>query len=62
MGVDTDRDWTGGVLKPSRSDVAASAATKEAWWRSVWVGRALAILALLAALGALTSVLKVNLG
>ncbi len=62
MGVDTDRDWTGGVLKPSRSDVAAGSAPKEAWWRSVWVGRALAVLALLGALAALTSVLAANVG
>jgi type VI secretion system protein ImpK len=62
MGVDTDRDWTGGVLKASRPDAAARAAPKEPWWRSVWVGRVLAVVALLAALGALTSVLVVNLG
>jgi type VI secretion system protein ImpK len=62
MGVDTDRDWTGGVLKPTRPDAAAGVAPREAWWRSVWTGRAVAVLAVLAALGALTSVLVANVG
>jgi type VI secretion system protein ImpK len=57
MGVDTDRDWAGGVLRASRKDEAERVAPREAWWRSVWVGRALAILALLSALGALAAVL-----
>ncbi len=61
MGVDTDRDWTGGVLKASRPDDATRVAPKEPWYRSVWLGRALAILALLGALGALTAILVVNL-
>jgi type VI secretion system protein ImpK len=62
MGVDTDKDWTGGVLKPSRADVAKSVAAKEAWWRSLLVGRILAVLTLLSALTALTLVLAWNLG
>lgn len=62
MGVDTDRDWTGGVLKASRSDEATRVASKEPWHRSVWLGRALAVLALLGALAALTTILVVNLG
>jgi type VI secretion system protein ImpK len=62
MGVDTDRDWTGGVLKPTRADAAERVAAKEAWWRSIWVGRALAVLAALAALTALTLVLAVTFG
>ena len=62
MGVDTDRDWTGGVLKASRPDDAARVAPREPWFRSVWLGRAIAVLALLGALGALTSILVVNLG
>jgi type VI secretion system protein ImpK len=61
MGVDTDRDWTGGVLKPSRQDDADRVATKEPWWRSVWVGRVLAVLAVLAAAAALSVVLAQNL-
>jgi type VI secretion system protein ImpK len=57
MGVDTDRDWAGGVLKPSRKDEAERVAPREAWWRSIWVGRVVALLVLLSALGALTVVL-----
>jgi type VI secretion system protein ImpK len=62
MGVDTDRDWMGGVLKASRADVAAQVAAKEAWWRSLWVGRARAVLAVVSALTILTLVLAQNLG
>jgi type VI secretion system protein ImpK len=62
MGVDTDRDWTGGVLKASRSEEAARVAPREAWWRSVWVGRVLGVLLVLSALGALSLVLVRNLG
>jgi type VI secretion system protein ImpK len=57
MGVDVDRDWAGGVLKASRKEEAERVAPREAWWRSVWVGRSLAILTLLAAMGALAAVL-----
>ncbi len=62
MGVDTDRDWAGGVLKASRADVAARVAPTEAWWRAIWVGRTLAIFALLVSLAALTVVLARALG
>jgi type VI secretion system protein ImpK len=61
MGVDTDRDWAGGVLKASRRDEAERAAPREPWWRSVWLGRALAVFVLLSALGALAAVLVGNL-
>ena len=50
IGVDPDRDWNGGVLKPSRSDTTSSVVPKEAWYRSVWVGR-LVILVLVLLLG-----------
>jgi type VI secretion system protein ImpK len=62
MGVDTDRDWTWGVLNASRADVAARVAPKEAWWRAHWVGRALAVLAVLSALTALTLVVASKFG
>lgn len=62
MGVDTDRDWTAGVLRPTRSESAADAAPKEPWWRSRWMGRALAILVLLLGLTWLTLALARNLG
>jgi type VI secretion system protein ImpK len=62
MGVDTDRDWTGGVIKASRADAAARVAPQEAWWRSFWVGRVLAVLAVLSALAALTLVVASKFG
>ncbi len=62
MGIDVDRDWTGGVLKPSRSEEATRVAPREPWYRSVWLGRALAVLVVLAAGAALTLVLYRNLG
>ena len=61
MGIDVERDWSGGVLKPSRSDEANAVAPREPWYRSVWVGRVLAILAVLSALAALSLVLAKNL-
>lgn len=61
MGVDVDRDWTGGVLKASRKEEAARVAIDEAWWRSVWIGRVLAVLFVLSAIGALTAILVRNL-
>jgi type VI secretion system protein ImpK len=57
MGVDTDRDWAGGVLKASRADAAARGAPPAGGWGAHWIGRTLAILALLSSLGALTVVL-----
>ncbi len=61
MGVDVDRDWTGGVLKASRKEEAERVAPQEAWWRSVWVGRAIAVVALLASMGVLAALLVRNL-
>jgi type VI secretion system protein ImpK len=50
LGVDPERDWKGGVLRPTRADQGPSAlAPKEEWWRSLAFGRALAVLAALAA-------------
>jgi type VI secretion system protein ImpK len=62
LGVDPDRDWTGGVLKPSRAELAANVAPKEPWHRHIWLGRGLAILVLLGALITLTIILARNLG
>jgi type VI secretion system protein ImpK len=51
MGVDPDRDWKGGVLKPVRADTGPSSLLpKEPWHKSLWVGRALMIVSLLGAL------------
>jgi len=62
LGVDTDKDFTGGVLKPTRPELAAEVAPREAWWRNIWVGRGLAILAVVSAITALTLVLASSLG
>jgi type VI secretion system protein ImpK len=61
-GIDTDRDWSAGVLKATRKELAEEAAPKEAWYRSIWMGRALAILFLFGAIVLLTVVLARNLG
>ena len=62
MGIDTDKDWTAGTLRPTRRESAADAAPKEPWFRSLWMGRGLAILILVVGLGLLTLVLASNLG
>ena len=50
MGVDPDRDWAGGVIKPVRADAGPSSLLpKETWWKSLWLGRSLALLLLLGA-------------
>jgi type VI secretion system protein ImpK len=62
MRVDPDRDWTSGVIKPLRSDLGPSALVpKEPWFRSLWFGRALAVLTLLGGAAALGLVLYGNL-
>ena len=62
IGVDPDRDWNGGVLKPVRADAGPSALLpKEPWHKSIWVGRGLALFTVLAGVGTLVMVLYGNL-
>lgn len=62
MGIDPDRDWSGGVIKPVRADGGPSLLLpKEAWWRSVWLGRAIAFTLLLGALLTITLLLLAQL-
>jgi type VI secretion system protein ImpK len=61
LRVDVDRDWKGGVLKPVRSDATSIMVPKLPWYKNIWMGRAIAILTLLAGLSALGSVLYTNL-
>jgi len=61
-GIDTDRDWAAGVLKATRAELAREFAPKEPWYRSIWMGRGLAILLLFSAIVGLTLVLAGNLG
>lgn len=50
-GVDADRDWKAGVLKPARADSGPSSLLpKEPWWRALWIGRAVALAFFVAAL------------
>jgi len=58
IGVDPDRDWQGGVLKPARPDTGPSSLLpREPWWRALWLGRTLALLTLLGGAVALALVL-----
>lgn len=62
IGVDPDRDWMGGVLKPVREDAGPSSLLpKEPWYRSIWMGRGLALLTLIAGFTTLALVLYGNL-
>ena len=61
LGVDVDRDWKGGVLKPARSDATSTMVPKIPWYKQIWFGRAVALLTLAAGLLALGSVLYTNL-
>ena len=56
LGVDPDRDWTGGVLaRVQPQEVAALGAFKVPWWRKLWVGRSLTAMMVLSALAVLVS-------
>lgn len=58
MGVDPDRDWKGGVLKPVRADAGPSSLLpKEPWYKALWLGRTLSIVLLIGALGTLALLL-----
>lgn len=49
LGVDPDRDWFAGALRPVREEAVNPIGFQGPWWRSIWMGRGLAIaLALLA--------------
>jgi type VI secretion system protein ImpK len=62
IGVNPDRDSPGGVLKPVCADAGPSALLpQEPWYRSLWFGRALALLTLLGGLGTLALVLHERL-
>lgn len=57
LGVDPDRDFDGGALRTLRYDALPSELLpKEPWYKSIWLGRTLAILILLAG-GAITGLM-----
>ena len=63
IGVDADRDWTGGVLKPSRPDAGpAPFVPKEPWFRSVWVARGFGIFTIVTGLTTLVAIVLGHLG
>ena len=58
MRIDADRDWKGGVIKPVRADVGPSSLLpRDPWYKSIWLGRGLAIWLLLTGIGGLVAVL-----
>lgn len=61
LGVDTDRDWQGGVLKATRVDGPSEILPKEPIWKSLLAGRLLAILVLLVGVLTAALVLRGNL-
>ncbi|KYF68425.1 hypothetical protein BE11_38825 [Sorangium cellulosum] len=63
LGVDPDRDWNGGVLRPVRVDgVAVQHLPKLPLWKSALVGRALAALVALGGAGAMAWTLAQRVG
>ena len=45
LGVDPDRDWTGGAIRKVRKEEIENVDfLKTPWYRSVWMGRAIALL------------------
>ncbi|WP_437286794.1 DotU family type IV/VI secretion system protein [Sorangium sp. So ce406] len=63
LGVDPDRDWNGGVLRPVRVDgVAVQHLPKLPLWKSALVGRTLAALVALAGAGAMAWTLAQRVG
>lgn len=50
LGVDPDRDWNGGIIKPIRAELVENLELfEEPWYKRVWFGRILALLLLLSA-------------
>jgi type VI secretion system protein ImpK len=47
LGVDADRDWHAGALRPVREEAVTPIALQTPWYRSVWMGRGIAMLMLL---------------
>lgn len=63
LGVDADRDWQVGVLRPVRSDTGPAARVPRApWYQSVGFGRALGITSVVAGLLGVVLVLWQKLG
>jgi type VI secretion system protein ImpK len=61
FGIDPDKDWKGGVLRPTRADGPAPFLPQEPWHRRLWFGRGIAISVFVVGLLSLVSVLWSNL-
>jgi type VI secretion system protein ImpK len=46
LNVDADRDWQAGALRPVREEAVTPIALQTPWYRSLWMGRGIAILML----------------
>jgi type VI secretion system protein ImpK len=49
LGVDPDRDWFAGALRPVREAAVTPIHLQVPWWKSLWMGRGLAIALLVSA-------------
>jgi len=47
LGVDPDRDWHAGALRPVREEAVTPIALQTPWYKSLWMGRGIAIFMLL---------------
>jgi len=44
LGVDSDRDWHAGALRPVREETVRPIDHQNPWWKSLWMGRGIGIL------------------
>ncbi len=57
LGVDPDRDWHAGALRPVREEAVTPIKLQVPWYRSLWMGRGIATLMTLFGLALLISAL-----
>ena len=57
LGVDPDRDWHAGALRPVREEAVTPIAFQVPWYRSLWMGRGIALAMLLLGIALLVSAL-----
>lgn len=57
LGVDPDRDWHAGALRPVREEAVTPIALQVPWYKSVWMGRGIGLLMLLFGVALLLSAL-----
>jgi type VI secretion system protein ImpK len=57
LGVDPDRDWHAGALRPVNEQAVTPIALQVPWYRSLWMGRGIGVLMLLFGVALLVSAL-----